>query len=104
KVAGTSENWGDEQERLNNVFGAHLRITGLKGDDGFGVELLEYLSPRTGRPYPPDSAADDAWHWQIRLTSPNAATLSDALRKQRTPWVSNGVVDLAKAELGYHRA
>ena len=28
-VAGESENYGIEQERLNNVFGARLRITGL---------------------------------------------------------------------------
>jgi catechol 2,3-dioxygenase-like lactoylglutathione lyase family enzyme len=29
RVAGESENWGPEQERLNNVFGARLRITAL---------------------------------------------------------------------------
>src|SRR2546430_13962691 len=28
-VAGTSENYCTEQEHLNNVFGAHLRITSL---------------------------------------------------------------------------
>jgi len=31
RVAGTSENWGTEQEHLNNVFGARLRITTLRG-------------------------------------------------------------------------
>ena len=30
KVAGGSENYGIEQERLNNVFGARLRITALR--------------------------------------------------------------------------
>ncbi len=30
-VAGTSENYGPEQEHLNNVFGAHLAITALRG-------------------------------------------------------------------------
>src|SRR5690349_13408521 len=30
RVAGESENYGTEQEHLNNVFGAHLRITGLR--------------------------------------------------------------------------
>jgi len=29
-VAGESENYGTEQEHLNNVFGAHLRITALR--------------------------------------------------------------------------
>ena len=30
QVAGESENYGTEQEHLNNVFGAHLRITALR--------------------------------------------------------------------------
>jgi hypothetical protein len=50
KVVGGSENYGVEQERLNNVFGARLRITALRAGYGPGVELLEYLAPRTGRP------------------------------------------------------
>ena len=31
---GESENWGPEQERLNNVFGARLRITALRAPGG----------------------------------------------------------------------
>jgi hypothetical protein len=58
-VAGASENYGPEQERLNNVFGAHLRITALRGESGPGVEFLEYLTPRDGRPYPPGEKAND---------------------------------------------
>ena len=45
RVAGESENYGPEQERLNNVFGARLRITAVRGDDGPGIEFLEYLVP-----------------------------------------------------------
>jgi len=33
-VAGEAENYGIEQERLNNVFGARLRITGLMAGEG----------------------------------------------------------------------
>ncbi|HET9445541.1 MAG TPA: VOC family protein, partial [Steroidobacteraceae bacterium] len=57
-VAGASENYGPEQERLNNVFGARLRITALRARSGPGVELLEYLAPRTGRPMPVDTLAN----------------------------------------------
>jgi catechol 2,3-dioxygenase-like lactoylglutathione lyase family enzyme len=67
KVVGTSENWGDEQEHLNNVRGAHLRITTLRGASGPGVEFLEYISPRDGREYPADARADDLFHWQTTL-------------------------------------
>ena len=68
-VAGASENYGIEQERLNNVFGARLRITALRAASGPGVELLEYLAPRTGRPMPIDTQANDDWHWQVNVTA-----------------------------------
>src|SRR5437762_9522131 len=54
EVAGESENYGPEQERLNNVFGARLHITALRAGSGPGIEFLEYLAPRDGRPYPAD--------------------------------------------------
>ena len=34
RVVGRSENYGPEQERLNNVFGARLRITTLRAAAG----------------------------------------------------------------------
>ena len=67
RVVGTSENYGTEQEHLNNVFGAHLRITTLRAAEGPGVEFLEYLTPRTGRPIPADTQADDLWYWQVNM-------------------------------------
>lgn len=69
QVAGASENYGPEQERLNNVFGARLRITALRAQNGPGVELLEYLAPRTGRPMPVDTQANDDWYWQVNVTA-----------------------------------
>jgi len=76
RVAGESENYGPEQERLNAVFGAHLRITGLRAPAGPGIEFLEYLSPRDGRPFPADERANDLVHWQTRLVTDH-----DALEK-----------------------
>src|SRR5262249_6174808 len=54
-IAGTSENYGTEQEHLNNVANAHLKITGLRGTSGIGVEFLQYVAPTDGRPHPIDS-------------------------------------------------
>ena len=68
KVAGHSENYGTEQEHLNNVFGAHLLITALRGEHGPGVELLEYLAPRDGRPLPADTRSNDLWHWHVVMS------------------------------------
>ncbi len=55
-VAGTSDNFGTEQEHLNNVFGAKLHITGLHTpQDGIAVEFLQYLAPTDGKPFPRDT-------------------------------------------------
>jgi catechol 2,3-dioxygenase-like lactoylglutathione lyase family enzyme len=93
-VAGTSENYGPEQERLNNVFGARLRITALRtAAGGPGIELLEYLAPRTGRPMPVDTQANDLWHWQVNLTA-DVADADRAVRAGHYAYVSPGPVAL----------
>ena len=71
-VAGGAENFGVEQEHLNNVFGVRLRITTLRAPTGPGVELLEYLAPRTGRATPIDTSAADLAHWQTTVLVPSA--------------------------------
>lgn len=104
EVAGHSDNYGPEQERLNNVFGAHLRITALRAHSGPGIELLEYLTPRTGRPYPSDTRADDHWQWTINLCT-GAALAADALEPlDERSWISSHPIDLNDGSLGYHRA
>ncbi|MCA9290677.1 MAG: VOC family protein [Phycisphaerales bacterium] len=103
-VVGESENHGTEQEHLNNVFGARLRITTMRSpapdSTGPAIELLEYLAPSDGRPYPADSRANDLWHWQTTLR----ARASDALPDPTAAgaeWVSTGIVDLPDATLGF---
>ena len=75
RVVGASENYGIEQEHLNGVFGARLRITALRATAGPGVELLEYISPRGGRQAPSDARPNDLTHWQVdvQATSITAA-------------------------------
>jgi catechol 2,3-dioxygenase-like lactoylglutathione lyase family enzyme len=92
QVAGGADNYGTEQEHLNNVFGAHLRITALRAAQGPGVEFLEYLAPRSGRPMPPDTSAVDDWYWQINLRVENPAMLARQLKL--------GLTALADGELG----
>jgi catechol 2,3-dioxygenase-like lactoylglutathione lyase family enzyme len=79
-IAGTSENWGPEQERLNDVPGARLRITTLRAPAGPGIEFLEYLTPRDGRPAPVDARANDLTHWQTNLVTSDVAGVERALR------------------------
>jgi catechol 2,3-dioxygenase-like lactoylglutathione lyase family enzyme len=92
QVSGVSENYGPEQEHLNNVFGARLRITSLRAGSGPGVEFLEYLAPGDGRPYPADEKPTDLIHWQTNFVGIDAASTAEDLRKIRTAFVSTSVI------------
>jgi len=82
RVAGESENYGSEQEHLNNVFGARLHITSLRAAAGPGVEFLEYLAPRDGRPIPRDLHSNDLTHWETEvITSEDPGGWLDRLKK-----------------------
>ena len=101
RVAGASDNFGPEQERLNNVFGAHLRITALRAQSGPGIELLEYLSPAGGRPLPADTRANDLWHWQVNMRVADLAAGLEGLRAGNRVVVSPAVTVLPGAEGGF---
>ena len=94
KIAGTSENWGPEQERLNNVAGARLRITTMKAASGPGVEFLEYLTPRDGR-HLTLPRANDLTHWEIVLITPDVRRAAAALRGIGATLLSDGPVRMA---------
>jgi catechol 2,3-dioxygenase-like lactoylglutathione lyase family enzyme len=104
EVAGASENYGPEQERLNNVFGARLRITALRAASGPGIEFLEYLAPRDGRPYPPEAKANDLIHWQTRFLGSSADEAARMLRDGRSAFVSTGAVELPDGKAGFRKA
>ena len=101
KVVGESENYGTEQEHLNNVFGARLRITSLSAAAGPGIELLEYLSPRDGKAMPRDERANDLVHWQTALLTADADAVARSVRAAKVPFVSPGVVTIPDAALGF---
>lgn len=77
KVAGTAENYGVEQEHLNQVFGARLRITALRAEHGPGIEFLEYIAPPGGRAAPYDTKANDLVFWRTHVVAPHFRFLSD---------------------------
>jgi catechol 2,3-dioxygenase-like lactoylglutathione lyase family enzyme len=102
RVVGGSENWGPEQERLNNVVGARVRITTLRAAAGPAVEFLEYLTPRDGRPIPPDARPNDLAHWQTVLETADAETAARALAGSPCRLVSSAVAR-PDPELGFVR-
>lgn len=79
KVVGGGENYGPEQENLNNVPGARLRITTLRAERGPAIEFLEYLNPRDGRPFPANAHENDLLHWEVLVTA-NSSKPSNELQ------------------------
>jgi catechol 2,3-dioxygenase-like lactoylglutathione lyase family enzyme len=102
RVAGESENYGPEQEHLNSLFGARLRITSLRSSEGPGIELLEYLAPGDGRTMPADEHANDLLHHQTRLVTNDIVTGFAELQRQQYTEISPGIVMLPKGEIGFH--
>jgi catechol 2,3-dioxygenase-like lactoylglutathione lyase family enzyme len=90
-VAGGAENYGTEQEHLNQVFGARLRITALRAERGPGIEFLEYITPPGGRPLPGDARASDLVFWNTRLAVDGFEDFAAKLREQKTRFVSTQV-------------
>ena len=103
RKAGESENFGTEQEHLNQVFGAHLHITGMRPDTGPGVEFLEYLTPRDGRPRPADIHANDIVHWQTMIVTNDVDLLAKKLLDAHVRFVSSGVVAVPRDEAGFSK-
>jgi catechol 2,3-dioxygenase-like lactoylglutathione lyase family enzyme len=101
RKAGESENFGTEQEHLNQVFGAHLQITGMRAGAGPGIEFLEYLTPRDGRPRPADVHANDIVHWQTMIATDDLDLLVKNLRDAHVRFVSPGIVAMPKDKAGF---
>ena len=105
EVAGNSENYGTEQEHLNNVFGARLLITGLKTkQDGIAVEFLQYLAPTDGKPFPKDTRSNDLWHWQTSFVARETSSLLKLLITRKFNLVSAGLVSFENGRLGFENA
>lgn len=98
-VGGHSENYGPEQEHLNQVFGARLDINGLHADAGFGVEFLRYIAPPGGRVYPADSSPADLWHYQTELTVDDLDAVLQKIEHQGFVKISTAAVQLGGAKM-----
>jgi catechol 2,3-dioxygenase-like lactoylglutathione lyase family enzyme len=102
-VAGVSLNIGTEQEHLDSLPGARVRVTGLQPRKGPpGVEFLEYELPETGRPIPEDTRPTDLWHWQVTLVVDDADEVAARLKDQAT-FISDGVVTFPDGALGFRK-
>src|SRR5437016_11076546 len=103
RKAGESENFGTEQEHLNQVFGAHLRITGMRASFGPGIEFLEYLTPRDGRSRPAEVHANDIAYWQTMIATDDVDLMVKKLRHVHVRFVSSDVIVMPKDKAGFSK-
>jgi catechol 2,3-dioxygenase-like lactoylglutathione lyase family enzyme len=103
EVGAESENYGIEQARLNNVEGAHLKITGLHSDFGPGIEFLNYLSPKGGRSYSGNVKANDLVHWQTKITTDNIQNLFNIISDAGYQTYTNNVTVMNKNILNFDK-
>jgi len=102
KVVGESVNYGTEQEHLANVFGARVHITGIRSSGGTpGIEFLEYLTPRDGRPMSGDVQANDIMQWQTTLIADDVEAAAQRLSEAKHTFQSSRVVRLPQKRLGF---
>jgi catechol 2,3-dioxygenase-like lactoylglutathione lyase family enzyme len=100
-VAGGTLNMGTEQEHLDSLPGARVRVTGLTPTMGPpGVEFLEYELPTGGRPFPIDSHPTDLWHWQTTVVVSDVDAAAIKLRRMGQ-LVLSSVVTIPEGPLGF---
>lgn len=104
RIAGTSLNLGREQEALSGVTSARVRITGLRGSTGPGIEFLHYLEPGAGRPIPADTHASDLWHWEVTVLVSDLERAARAVEAHGARRISDRIAEFGDGDLGYRRA
>jgi hypothetical protein len=85
------------------VFGARLHISGLRAPNGPGIEFLEYLTPKDGRPLPVDEHSNDVLHWQTTLTVKNTGSTAQRLRSSQSTFISPDVIVIPGQTLGFKK-
>ena len=72
--------------------------------EGIGFELLEYITPASGRDMPTDSQANDLWHYQTVMAVSNLEKLAQKLESAPCSFVSPGIVEMSDNNLGFSKA
>jgi len=108
KVGGVTLNTGPTQEVLDGLFNDTCLVTALMPVSAPPhIEFLEYKTPPGGRPMPPDTKANDLWHWQTTLVTKDIRAVTDRLRKAGAQFITPDVVAIpqeVQAQLGFKSA
>jgi catechol 2,3-dioxygenase-like lactoylglutathione lyase family enzyme len=93
EVESQGVNWRSTQAQLDNLPNAKVQISSLRpAQGGLGVELLDYLVPGTGRPFPTAWKSNDIAHVQAELVVDNLQQIVDRLQQDGVQSVSSRLV------------
>lgn len=95
KKDSQTRNYGPEQEALNQVEGAQLLITGLRFEEGMGVEFLDFKHPTDGRSFPKNAQPNDLIHWHTVISADDVGTLFDELKSAGYPLISKEITAIS---------
>ncbi|MEH1890255.1 MAG: VOC family protein [Nostoc sp.] len=104
QVDSRSLNWRPTQTRLDDLPGAKVQITALRpAQGGLGIELLDYLVPKKGRPIPSDWKSCDIARVQIELVVNDIEQTIEILRQNGVQFVSSRIVQFAENTSPYQK-
>ena len=100
QVESSSLHQGEIQAVLDGLPEATVRVTGLRSvEGGMGIELLDYLAPANGRPFPQDWKSCDIAHWQVELVVRDIEKTVAMLQSQNVRLISNRLVSFDRNSL-----
>ena len=105
QVDGGSLNQGDTQARLDNLPKAKVRVTALRtAQGGLGIELLDYLSPKSDRSMPNNWKSYDIVHVQVELVINDLEQALNQLRQNGVQFVSSQLVQFTDSSSPYRQS
>ena len=95
EVEESNINSGEIQANLDGLPEAKVRVTSLRSQQGgLGMELLDYIVPGTGRPFPDDWQSYDIAHMKIQLVVNDIEGAVNTLRENGVEIISPKIVQL----------
>ena len=103
-VDGGSLNQGETQAHLDGLPVAKVRVTPLRPTQGgMGIELLDYLLPKSDRSIPSDWKSCDIAYMQLELVVNDIEQAVEQLRQHGVQFVSSQLVQLTDPAMPYHQ-
>ena len=98
EVENSQINSGEIQADMDGLPEAKVRVTSLRSQQGgLGMELLDYIVPGTGRPFPDNDRSYDIVHMEIQLAIEDIDAAVNILRENGVEIISPKIVEFPKS-------